>query len=441
MTTSRPALPRSPAGGPAPNPRAADAPELDVLVIGAGYAGVMATNRLLASLSVQERERVHVTVVNPRRDFVERIRLHELAAGSRSSVLRPLSDVLHPDARLLVGAARTIDWANQTVRVATGAGETTEPYDFLIYAPGSAAATPVPGAEEHAHLLANLDGAEAAARRLEGLVAGSRIVIVGGGFTGVEAAAEIAERRSDMHVTLLSSGPVVPQMRSAARRSVRRSLRRLGIDVMEDATAERIDSSAVALSDGRTVAFDSCLLALSFTAPDLARVSSLPVDAGGRLRLDQTLRCLPAPTVVGAGDAVATPDRVGAHLRMSCAVALPLGGHAAETVLHLIRGEEPEPISVGLVMQCLSLGRNDGYIQLVRPDDSPRAARLTGRGAAWVKERICRMVVDGPTKERVRPGSYRGVKGPKASRPMQTWRPSTEQQPRGTRRLHARSSA
>ncbi len=377
----------------------------------------MAANRLLGSLGVPERARVRVTVVNPRRDFVERIRLHELAAGSRSSVLRPLSDVLHPDARLLVGAARRIDWAAQMVAIATGAGEVTERYDFVIYAPGSAAATPVPGAEEHAHLLANLDGAEAAARQLGGLIAGSRVVVVGGGFTGVEAAAEIAERRPDLHVTLLSAGPVVPQMRPAARRSIRRSLRRLGIHVLEDVTADRITSAAVVLSDGRTVAFDSCLLALSFTAPDLARVSGLPVDAGGRLRLDETLRCVAAPAVFGAGDAVVTPDSVGAHLRMSCAVALPLGGHAAETVLHLIRGEQPEPISVGLMMQCLSLGRNDGYIQLVRPDDSPRAVRLTGRGAAWVKERICRMVVDGPTKERVRPGAYRGIKGPEASPP------------------------
>ena len=110
-----------------------------------------------------------------------------------------------------------------------------------------------------------------------------------------------------------------------------------------------------------------------------------------------------------------TPGSVGAHLRMSCAAALPLGGHAAETVLHLIRGHEPAPISIGFVLQCLSLGRKDGYIQLVRPDDSPRRGRLTGRRAAWVKERICRLVVDGPKKERRRPGAYRAIKGPRLS--------------------------
>jgi NADH dehydrogenase FAD-containing subunit len=398
---------------PAPAAEEADVNRLAVLVIGAGYAGVMATNRLLGSLSGPEANRVRVTVVNPRPEFVERIRLHELAAGSRASVLIPLAEILHRDARLLVGTARHIDADARTVTVATAAGEVIERYDHLIYAPGSTAAAPVPGAREHAHLLANLDGAQAAARQLADSAAGSTVVVVGGGFTGVEAAAEIADRRPDLGVTLLSSGPVAAQMPPAARASIRRSLTRLGVHLSEDATADRITDRAVNLSDGRTVDFDSCVVALSFTAPDLARASGLSVDRVGRLRLDETLRCVDAPSIIGAGDAVVTPGGVGAHLRMSCAAALPLGGHAAETVLRLIRGQEPARISIGFVLQCLSLGRKDGYIQLVRPDDSARAGRLTGRGAAWVKERICRLVVDGPTKERRRPGAYRTAKGPR----------------------------
>jgi NADH dehydrogenase len=202
-------------------------------------------------------------------------------------------------------------------------------------------------------------------------------------------------------------------MRPQARRSIRGALTRLGVHLVEDATADQVTARAVSLADGRTVEFDSCLVALSFAAPDLARTSGLSVDTTGRLRVDETLRCTRAPDIIGAGDAIVTPASVGAHLRMSCAAALPLGGHAAETVLHLMRGSDPAPISIGFVLQCLSLGRKDGYIQLVRPDDSARAGRLTRRKAAWVKERICRLVVDGPEKERRRPGAYRTVKGPR----------------------------
>jgi len=87
-----------------------------------------------------------------------------------------------------------------------------------------------------------------------GLAAGSRVVVVGGGSKRLEAAAEIAERRPDMHVTLLSVGPVMAQMRPEARRSISPSLRRLGIDSMEDATADRTTRAAVVRSDGRSVA-------------------------------------------------------------------------------------------------------------------------------------------------------------------------------------------
>ncbi len=394
---------------------AATTAKVAVVVIGAGYAGLMATNRLLASLTSTEADRVRVTVINPRTDFVERIRLHELAAGSRASVLIPLADTLHADATLLIGTARRINSDDRTVTVATAAGDISEHYDFLIYAPGSAAAAPVPGATEHAHLLADLDGARAAAGQLADLTAGSRVVVVGGGFTGIEAAAEIAERRRGLDVTLLSSGPIAAQMRPHARRSIRRTLTGLGVHLVEDAYADEVASGAVLLSDGRTVEFDSCLVALSFTAPDLGRASGLSVDCDGRLCVDETLRCPDADEIVGAGDAVVTPDSVGRHLRMSCAAALPLGGHAAETVLRLIRGQDPTPISIGFVIQCLSLGRKGGYIQMVRSDDSARTGRLTGRTAAWVKERICRLVVDGPKKERRRPGAYRTAKGPRRS--------------------------
>ena len=64
--------------------------QFHVVVVGAGYAGVMAANRLLA-----EHPEVAVTVVNPRPVFVERVRLHQVAAGSGTAT-HELSDLLHP---------------------------------------------------------------------------------------------------------------------------------------------------------------------------------------------------------------------------------------------------------------------------------------------------------------------------------------------------------
>jgi NADH dehydrogenase len=390
--------------------------KVSVVVIGAGYAGVLATNRFMASLSDTEREKVRLTVINARADFVERIRLHELAAGSRRSVTFPLSDILHREARRVIGTATAIDAKAQTVTTQTATGVITQRYDWLIYAPGSAASSPVAGAHEHAHLIADFEGAQSAARAVAAAAPGTRVVVVGGGFTGVETAAEVADHRPDLKVTLLSNGPILAHMRPAARRSIIRTGNRLGIKFVQDAAVQSITADALHLREDRSVDFDVCLVALSFTAPDLARVSGLAVDGSGRLRVDETLRSITAPNIIGAGDAVVAPPEVGSHLRMGCAVALPLGGHAAETVLHLMREEQPEPISIGLILQCLSLGRRRGYIQLVRADDSSRNMALNGRAGAAVKEMVSRMVVTSPRKEREKPGAYRAVNGPRAVR-------------------------
>jgi hypothetical protein len=94
---------------------------------------------------------------------------------------------------------------------------------------------------------------------------------------------------------------------------------------------------------------------------------------------------------------------------------LPLGGHAAGTVLAALRGEQPSRLSIGFAVQCISLGRRAGYVQPVRRDDSPRAWHLGGRLGAVVKESVCSMVLEAPRKERTRPGSYRAPHGPEVA--------------------------
>ncbi|MFL6158901.1 MAG: NAD(P)/FAD-dependent oxidoreductase [Marmoricola sp.] len=383
-----------------------------VVVIGAGYAGAMATNRFLGSLRDDERRRVRVTVVNPRPMFVERVRLHQLAAGSRGTVTLPLAAVLHRDATVLLGWATRIDAAARTVRVSMVGEEVELGYDYLVYAPGSAGAAPVSGAREHGFLLGDFEGAIRTADAIRSAGPRPRIAVVGGGFTGIEAASELAEQHPQAEVTLYSAGPFARGMRPAAGRSLAKALRRLGVRIEENAVVSEIEDGKLRLGADAVHAFDVCVLATAFAVPDLAQVSGLAVDRVGRLEVDEQLRSLSDPSILGAGDAVVAPDAVAGHLRMGCATALPLGAHAAEVLLATLRGTAAPPLSIGFIAQCISLGRKNGYIQLVRSDDTPRATHVGGRLGAVVKERICEMVLDAPMKERTRPGAYTWPKGP-----------------------------
>ncbi|WP_223885164.1 hypothetical protein [Nocardia colli] len=99
---------------------------------------------------------------------------------------------------------------------------------------------------------------------------------------------------------------------------------------------------------------------------------------------------------------------------MSCQAAIPMGAHGADTVLALIRGEQPEPLSLDMAGHAISLGRRDGFIQATHRDDSARDFVLFGRVVAVVKERVCRFTL---TSMRF-PRAYRWLPGPTVPEPI-----------------------
>lgn len=372
-----------------------------VVVIGGGYAGVIAANRL------RQRPDVEVTLVNPRPEFVERIRLHQLAAGSDDAVV-DFADVLGPGIELVVDAATRIDTGARQVELFTGA---PLPYDYLIYAVGSGSGGPaVPGADEFAYPIGDLEEASRLAAALDELHYGAPVAVVGAGPTGIETAAELAEQGRS--VTLICGSVLGPYLSTPGRRSVAKRLRRLGVTIVDGpgAMVTAVEPDAVALADGRRMRSVVTIWTAGFGVPDLAARSGLRTDTIGRLLTDETLTSIDDPRVVAAGDCAAPS---GAPLRMSCQAALPLGAQAANTVLARIAGEQPAPIRQAFTGQCISLGRAAGTIQIARPDDTALPLYIGGRAAAKIKEAICKATIGGLRREARKPGSYVWIKGGK----------------------------
>ena len=217
----------------------------EVVVVGGGYSGVMAANRLT------QRDDVTVTLINPRPKFVERIRLHQLVGGSNDAVV-DYREILAPSVGLMVDTATAIDSAERAVTLATGRRVR---YDYLIYALGSGSAeTTAPGAAEFAAPLASLEQAERLRSVLGGTPAAAAVTVVGAGPSGIETAAELAEQ--GRRVTLVCGELLGPYLHPRGRRSVAKHLAKLGVTVLQGpgATVTAVTRDAAQLSGGRDAA-------------------------------------------------------------------------------------------------------------------------------------------------------------------------------------------
>ncbi|MCK9903203.1 FAD-dependent oxidoreductase [Frankia sp. Cpl3] len=365
-----------------------------VVVVGGGYAGVMAANRLT------QRDDVTVTLINPRPTFVHRIRLHQVVGGSHDAVV-DYREVLAEGVRLVVDTAARIDAAERSVALATGG---TVGYDYLIYAVGSGSAdSGVPGAAEFAYPTATLEEAERLRAVLSAAPATAAVTVVGAGTLGIETAAELAE--AGRTVTLVCGEVLGPYLHPRVRRSIARQLAKLGVTMLEGphakVTAVMLD--AVQLSGGRELPSTVTIWTAGFGVPDLAARSGLSTDALGRLLTDETLTSVDDVRIVAAGDSAAPSDL---PLRMSCQAAMPLGAHAADTVLSQIAGEQPAPVNVGFFGLCVSLGRRAATVQLASRDDTANRFSIDGRLAAKIKESSYPGLVKRLADEARKPGSH-----------------------------------
>ena len=368
--------------------------ETNVVVIGGGYAGVMAANRLT------QRDDVAVTLINPRPKFVHRIRLHQLVGGSNDAVV-DYSEILADRVRLVVGTVAHISAAERSVTL--DAGDSID-YDYLIYAVGSRSAEPsVPGAAEFAHHVAGLEEAQRARAVLDSTPIAARVTVVGAGATGLEVASELAEEGRT--VTLVAGSVLNPYLHPRVRRKVAQRLSKLGVAVLEGpgATVTAVHPDAVQLEDGNTVPSAVTLWTAGFSLPDLAATSGLRTDADGRLLTDETLTSVDDVRIVAAGDSAA-PSNL--PLRMSMLAANPLGAHAADTVLRRISGEEPVPIDIGLFFQCISLGRGVAAVQLASKQDVANRFSIGGRLGSKIKTDSFTQLIEVLAHEAHEPGSY-----------------------------------
>jgi NADH:ubiquinone reductase (H+-translocating) len=365
----------------------------EVLVLGGGYAGLLTALRLSRRL----RGCARITLASASEVFAERIRQHQVAAGAELR-RHSLHHLLSGSGVLFVPAqVEAIDLQRGELR----AGSQRLGFEELVLALGSRVdVSRLPGAREHA-LTLDVDQAPLLRERLSCAVRdGSRVVVCGGGLSGIELSAELCERWPGLPLTLLTAGELGPGLSQRARAYLRRFFAQRGVQLREGLRVERIEPGGVWCSDevetsarSRRLAAELTVWAGGFVGSELPRRAGLDVNLREQVRVDSALRSLSHRNVTAVGDAAALQGSTTGRLQLSCKVALPMAIAAADNLARRLTGIPEQPFEFRDTGVCISLGRRDGVIDLRHPDSSVREQIISGRWGALLKEAVCGFTV------------------------------------------------
>ncbi|MCZ6615410.1 MAG: NAD(P)/FAD-dependent oxidoreductase, partial [Chloroflexi bacterium] len=377
-----------------------------VVILGGGYGGVYTALNLKKAA---RRGQIHLSLVSQENYFLAQPMLSEVVSGSIEPphIVNPIRRML-PYVHFHQAEIQAVEVESRTV-VINHQGEGSHydriPFDHLVIAIGSRTdLSGIPGMAEHAfpfktlgdalflrnHLISVLEEAEVEtdAHEKQELLT---FVVAGGGYTGVEVAAEInsfireaadSYRQIDpaeIRVILLHRGSrILPVLSEKLAEFSHRVMQRRGVDVRLHTTIIGATAQSAILGNGETISTRTLVAAVG-SAPNQL-LDFLPGNRGprGRLVVDNMLAVLDCPGVWAVGDCAAVPDlRIGGTCPPTAQHAIRQAKHVARNILATFSGKNLRPFSHRNLGVFVPLGRFSGAAEVL-------GLRVSGFLAWWL---------------------------------------------------------
>ncbi|MDN4593989.1 NAD(P)/FAD-dependent oxidoreductase [Polycladomyces subterraneus] len=370
-----------------------------LVIVGGGFAGVWSALGAAWKLHEKKADHIEIVLISPHPDLHIRPRLYE---QDLSDVRVPLDSVLQPvGIRNIQGMVRLVHPMEKQIVLD---GERTLSYDRLVLAAGSRLHRPdIPGLDEWTFDVDTYEGAVKLDRHLRSLphhpVPGREVVVVvGGGFTGVEIAAEMVDRLqniglNDGNIVIIEKGPVLgadwgPHLRAV----VQEALDDLGIETRLSTSIRSVTRTGVELDTGERITAATVIWAAGMRANPLTRTIPAEKDELGRLLVDEFLRVNGHPHIFAAGDTAKAKTDDTHHALMSCQHAIPQGKIAGHNAAADLLGEPMKPYRQERYVTCLDLGPWGA----VFTEGWDRAVKATKKEAKKIKQTINRVWIYPP---------------------------------------------
>ncbi len=362
-----------------------------IVILGGGFAGIAVASRLERRLRPGEAK---LTLIGRENFSVFTPMLPEVCSGALDvrHVVTPIRAQLRrtnfvlADVDALDVRAGTISYTHTL----TGIAETLA-YDHVVLALGSATSTfNLPGVAERTFALKTLEDAAVLRNRLVWLLelADSTdeplslqrlltIVIVGGGFTGVEAAGEIVELFKSVlrfyphvppqrvRVVLLEGGttllPGLPPRMGAYAAKV---LTARGVQVMTGDGVARADDAGLGLQSGARIETSTIVWSAGVKPSPIIATTPLPQTKRGAVVVGEDLRVAAFPAVWAAGDCAAIPDGAGGFYPPTAQHAVREGPRLADNLVAVLRGAPTKAFRFSALGMMASLGARKAVAQL-----------------------------------------------------------------------------
>ncbi|MFZ6044686.1 NAD(P)/FAD-dependent oxidoreductase [Pseudomonas sp. CR3202] len=341
-----------------------------ILIVGAGFGGMWSALSATRLLDQHGRDDVEVVVLAPQAELRVRPRFYEPEVHKMVAPLGELFDAV--GVTFVQGFAERVDVEGKRVGYRTADGQFAEQgYDRLVLATGSHVVRPALVGVEHAFDVDQLEEAVRLERHIQSLserpVSTSRntVVVAGGGFTGIETAAEMPARLraalgedAEVRVIIVDRGSEIgAALGEGPRGAIVEASEELGLEWRINSAVAAVDAGGVTLASGERIDADTVVWTVGVRANSLTEQVPAERDGQGRLHVDANLQVPGLAELFATGDvARAACDDQGNHALMSCQHAIALGRSAGNNAAASLLGVAPIPYSQPKYVTCLDLG-------------------------------------------------------------------------------------